>query len=76
MSKLEKSGWLPPSKRPKPASRYPLPGSHLVHVREVNQHGHQPLLLIEDQYALLFKAGRNAYGLKAETHAAAWLLFR
>jgi hypothetical protein len=49
----------------------PLARSHLVVVRETNQHRHQALPLIEDHHAVLVEAGCNAHGLKAEGHAAA-----
>ncbi len=57
-----------------PAKAYlqiPLPRSHLVVIREANQHGNQPLLLIETHHALFIEACGNADRLKAEAHAAA-----
>jgi hypothetical protein len=68
MSRLEKSGWLPPAKA---GLQVPLPRSHFVLAREANQHRDKPLAPVEDHHALLVEACRNPYRLKGEAHAAA-----
>jgi hypothetical protein len=48
----------------------PLPWSDLVPVGEVEQHGHEPLLLIKHQKTLFLEAGVHSNRLKGEAHAA------
>jgi hypothetical protein len=42
----------------------PLPWSPSLSSEGANQHRHQPLLLVEDQYAFFIEACRNADGQK------------
>ena len=49
------------------------PGSGLVSVRQVDQHGQQPLLLVKHQHAFFLEAGVHSHGLKVQAHAASSL---